>query len=289
MNTGVKDFVYSFYADFYWILNFIMNLFLVWLVAFIRRKEYTPFRWAGACAVVAFISVIHKISVLELRSVVPDGLYCVFSVLLLTGLSYKYKGNKKKIVLTEFLSDMVILLFGVSITAGCLLFMQEHMGGMKSADVKKAFIFNIISFAILYALFFIMRNIIKNEAKKCETIMCAVLIHENVKKSINVLYDTGNNLFSPYTNEPVNIISKETAIQMGVRDKQKPLLIPYNSIGGSGLLETYRFEKLIFMDGSIMMNFLGAVSERVDKTGDVQMILNCSCKKIKGHGTTGGQ
>ena len=53
-------------------------------------------------------------------------------------------------------------------------------------------------------------------------------------------------------------------------------------------LETYRFEKLIFMDGSIMMNFLGAVSERIDKTGDVQMILNCSNKKIKRHGTTGG-
>ena len=158
----------------------------------------------------------------------------------------------------------------------------------KSADVKKAFIFNIISFAILYALFFVMRNIIKNEAEKCETIMCATLIHGSVKKNINVLYDTGNNLFSPYTNEPVNIISKETVVQMGVRDKQKPILIPYNSIGGSGLLETYRFEKLVFMDGSIMMNFLGAVSERIDKTGDVQMILNCSNKKIKRHGTTGG-
>ena len=280
--------MYSFYADFYWILNFVMNQFLVWLVAFIRRKEYTPFRWAVACAVVALISVIHKINVLEQRSVVPDGAYCVFCVLMLIGLSYKYKSNKKRSVLTEILTDMVILMFGVSITAGCLLFMQEHMGDMKSADVKKAFIFNIISFAILYALFFVMRNIIKNEAEKCETIMCATLIHCSVKKNINVLYDTGNNLFSPYTNEPVNIISKETVVQMGVRDKQKPILIPYNSIGGSGLLETYRFEKLIFMDGSIMMNFLGAVSERIDKTGDVQMILNCSNKKIKRHGTTGG-
>lgn len=280
--------MYSFYADFYWILNFVMNQFLVWLVAFIRRKEYTPFRWAVACAVVALVSVIHKINVLEQRSVVPDGVYCVFCVLMLIGLSYKYKSNKKRSVLTEILTDMVILMFGVSITAGCILFMQEHMGDMKSADVKKAFIFNIISFAILYALFFVMRNIIKNEAEKCETIMCATLIYGSVKKNINVLYDTGNNLFSPYTNEPVNIISKETVVQMGVRDKQKPILIPYNSIGGSGLLETYRFEKLVFMDGSIMMNFLGAVSERIDKTGDVQMILNCSNKKIKRHGTTGG-
>ena len=78
--------MYSFYADFYWILNFVMNQFLVWLVAFIRRKEYTPFRWAVACAVVALISVIHKINVLEQRSVVPDGAYCVFCVLMLIGL-----------------------------------------------------------------------------------------------------------------------------------------------------------------------------------------------------------
>ena len=133
-----------------------------------------------------------------------------------------------------------------------------------------------------------LRKIIKNVAQTSVSIMRPTLKHGSDKKNINVLYDTGNNLFSPYTNEPVNIISKETVVQMGVRDKQKPLLIPYNSIAGSGLLETYRFEKLIFMDGSSLMIFLGAVSERSDKSGDVQMILNCSNKKIKRHGTTGG-
>lgn len=71
--------MYSFYADFYWILNFVMNQFLVWLVAFIRRKEYTPFRWAVACAVVALISVIHKINVLDAEKCCSG--WCILRVL----------------------------------------------------------------------------------------------------------------------------------------------------------------------------------------------------------------
>ena len=159
--------------------------------------------------------------------------------------------------------------------------MEESVDTGEKASILTAFGLSIVSFAILYVLFAVLRNMIKSEAKKCEVTLKATLFQGNKHVIINVLYDTGNNLSSPYTNEPVNIISEKTAMQIGIRKVQKPLLIPYNSIGGSGMLETFRFEKAVFQNGEVMLNFLGALSKEIDDNDAIQMILNCSSKKQK--------
>lgn len=258
-----------------------MNLFLIWITAFIRRKEYTLFRWIFASVVVALLSLIYKWRALLGEKNIPAFIYCFFCVALLTGISFTYKGYKKKMIIEIFIKDMLILLFCAILTAGGILLVRQHIGITDDISTLKAFVLMLLSFVILYVLFFMMRNIIRNEAKKCKTIIRATLVQGNVHMNINVLYDTGNNLISPYTNEPVNIISEEIAVHTGIRNIQKPLLIPYKSIGGDGLLETFRFEKIVFQDGEVMENFLGALSEKIDNSSDVQMILNCSGKKTK--------
>lgn len=258
-----------------------MNLFLVWITAFIRRKEYTPLRWLIASAVVAFLSLIYKIRLLTGNGSGHSVLYIILSITLLTTISYTYKGHTVRTILRTFVKDVLLLLFCTILTAGGLLLLRGNIENGKSVSVMAAFFLMVVSFVILCVLFVVMRNIIKSEAEKCETILKATLIQGDTHIMINVLYDTGNNLSSPYTNEPVNIISEKTAVQTGIRDVQKPLLIPYNSIGGSGMLETFRFEKLIFQNGEVMLNFLGALSKEIDDNDDIQMILNCSSKKIE--------
>lgn len=263
-----------------------MNLFLIWTTAFVRRKDFTPFRWFLVSTVFAIFSVIHKIHVLKAHNsggenIVCKAVYCIVCIFFMTAFAYKYKNCSKNRIVGIFLEDVITLFFCAIVTAGGLLFVRSHLNTDKKPDTVKAFILMIVSIAILYVLFFMMRNIIRNEAKKCETIVRATLIQGEVKININVLYDTGNSLFSPYTNEPVNIISKETAMHTGIADVQKPLLIPYKTISGSGLLETFRFEKLVFENGEVMVNFLGALSEKTDGNSDVSMILNCHNKKTK--------
>ena len=258
-----------------------MNLFLVWITAFIRRKKYTPFRWLTASAVASFVSLIYKIRLLTGKKSIPEFFYMLLGIMLLTALSYTYKEYKGKNILKAYIKDMVLLLFSSVLTAGGLLLVRRviHIGG--NISVMTAFVLSLVSIAILYVLFIVLRNMIKSEAKKCEITLKATLFQGNKHAIINVLYDTGNNLSSPYTNEPVNIISEKTAIQIGIREVQKPLLIPYNSIGGSGLLETFRFEKVVFQNGEVMLNFLGALSKEIDDNDDIQMILNCSSKKTE--------
>lgn len=256
-----------------------MNLFLVWITAFIRRKNYTPFRWLAASAIVSFLSLIYKIRILMGKSNIPVFFYIILSVVLLTVISYTYRGYKAKNALKILVKDIVMLLFCAVLTAGSLLLLRGVINEEKSVSVFAAFILMIVSFVILYVLFIILRNMIKGEAQKCGVTLKATLVQGDAHMMINVLYDTGNNLSSPYTNEPVNIISEKTAIQTGIRDVQKPLLIPYSSIGGSGMLKAYRFEKIIFRNGEVMINFLGALSDEIGDDSDFQMILNCSSKK----------
>lgn len=258
-----------------------MNLFLIWITAFIRRKDYTPFRWMFVSAVFALLSVVHKIIVLREQRSDHEVLYCVVCMMLLTIFAYKNKGFSKRKKIKTFFEDAIILFFSAIFTAGGLLFVRGHINSEKEISAIKAFLLMITSVLILYALFFMMRNIIRNEAKKCETIIRATLIQGEVCININVLYDTGNSLLSPYTKEPVNIISKEIAMHTKIADIQKPLLIPYKTIGGNGLIETFRFEKIIFQNGEVMTGFLGALSEKIDDNSDVQMILNCHEKKTK--------
>lgn len=258
-----------------------MNLFLVWITAFIRRKKYTPFRWLTASAVVSFLSLIYKIRLLMGKRSIPEFFFMFFSIMLLTAFSYTYREYKGKNILKAYIKDMVLLLFSSVLTAGSLLLVRRVIHTGENASILTAFGLSIVSFAILYVLFAVLRNMIKSEAKKCEVTLKATLFQGNKHVIINVLYDTGNNLSSPYTNEPVNIISEKTAMQIGIRKVQKPLLIPYNSIGGSGMLETFRFEKAVFQNGEVMLNFLGALSKEIDDNDDIQMILNCSSKKQK--------
>lgn len=256
-----------------------MNLFLVWITAFIRRKEYTPFRWIAASAIVAFLSLIYKIQLIAENENYSEGFHTILSVVLLLVISYTYKGCTVRNILKTFIKDVILLLFCAILTAGGLLLVKGHIEDGKNVSVIAAFFLMIISITMLCVIFAVMRNIIKSETEKCKTILEATLIQGDIQMSINVLYDTGNNLSSPYTNEPVNIISEKTAIQTGIRDVQKPLLIPYSSIGGSGMLKAYRFEKIIFRNGEVMINFLGALSDEIGDDSDFQMILNCSSKK----------
>lgn len=107
-----------------------------------------------------------------------------------------------------------------------------------------------------------------------KNIQRAILIHGGRKLDIRVLYDTGNRLISPYTGEGVAVISRGLAEQAGLYKNQKPILIPYHSIGGDGLLEAFRMEEMHLEDGSSKRNFLAAVSDRLGEEQGIQMILN---------------
>lgn len=59
-----------------------------------------------------------------------------------------------------------------------------------------------------------------------------------------------------------------------MEQNQNPILIPYHSIGGEGLLKAYRLDLLCLQNGETKESFLAAVSENISVDVTVQFILN---------------
>lgn len=250
-----------FYADLYWIINFIMNLFLLYVTAYMRQKQFRGIRWIVISAVFAIISfIITYISNYRLGKIyLPISLA---EIILIVWLAYEHES------LSIFFKDFAAFIASAVFTAGALLMFT----GIMNTDFSMIFL--LLSILMLFILFRFIRFSILKQNLNQKSMMRATVIHHGRKQQIKVLYDTGNHLVSPYSGEPVVIISRGLSESLDVEHGANPLLIPYHSIGGDGLLKAYRLEFLLLSDGSVRKNFLAAVSEDICTEKEIQMILN---------------
>lgn len=250
-----------FYADLYWIINFIMNLFLLYITAYIRQKQFHGVRWmiiSAFFAIVSFgITYIGNCIAGESRLLVS-----LVEIILIVWFAYEHEN------FIAFFHDFAAFTASAIFTAGALLMFTSII----NADFSIVFL--LLSIFMLFILFRFIRFSILKQNLIQKSMMCATVIHHGKKQQIKVLYDTGNHLVSPYSGEPVVIISRGLSESLGVEHGADPLLIPYHSIGGDGLLKAYRLEFLLLSDGSIRKNFLAAVSENICTEKEIQMILN---------------
>lgn len=254
------------YVDVYFILNFIMNLFLIMLTAMLRQKR-CRIRWfiilsagSGILSVIVTYILWGKTLLQMIISLVQMMLF-VFLAFERTTLR-NFAGN--------YLTFFFLTFFTGGLTGAVQNFLWEFCVSQKAYSI--CFLFCAVFF--IFLLFWIFRLKFIREKHAGISIREATVVHLEAKVSIKLLYDTGNRLISPYTGEGVAVISKELAQQLGIEKMQSPLLIPYQSIGGNGFLNAYRIEYL-FVEGHICKkNFLVAVSENLTKEQGVQMILN---------------
>ena len=81
-------------------------------------------------------------------------------------------------------------------------------------------------------------------------------------------------LVSPYTGERIAVISRKTAKSLELEKEQNQLLVPFSTIGGGGMMEVYRLEKMILEEQREKQEILVAVNESLDSHREIQMILN---------------
>ena len=268
--------VICFYADLYWILNFTMNLFLLYITAWWLHEPANNRRWVLSAAVCAIFPVIVTyINNCGLK--VPGLISSASELALLLWWAYR-PGSIREffncivsfIVFSALAAGMVFMLKGVSAKSGILPEMEGNQ--------KFSLFFLLVSVFMLFIIFRFLRASIARQDLKRRSVVNATLVHNGMKKEIKALYDTGNHLVSPYTGEPVAVISKDLSDCIGLPGNHAPLLIPYHSIGGCGLLEAYRLDILQFQDGSSRKGFLAAVSDNICTDKEIQMILTSSGK-----------
>lgn len=268
----------AFYWDSFWLLNFIMNLFLLGMTAIMRRKYLRKWRLIGVsllesgqmtAVLVWWLQQLKehngKNEILFWQNGMPAGLIMLEILFAFEMLQFCFWEKQFR----ELLKDLLYFLQVSVLTGGALLLCREWMGKEHTTGIWTLF----AGTAGIWLVFFIMERYLRQGDKRVNT-MDGVIIMENGRRyPLRVMLDTGNCLVSPYSGERVMIIGETLAQQLEITKTRPPLLIPFQSIGGDGMLTAYRIPRLSLQDGSEVRNFLAAVSPKLSEDSAVQLIM----------------
>ena len=255
-----------FYADLYWILNFIINLFILNMTAYLSQTQYRRFRW---CVVSALCSTISLTYTYYSHMVFGRQAAVLSFAELIVMLYMAYRPYSIRVYIRQILYCMEIIF----ITAGFLMMIRNILMGIFIKHSHMSLLMIVAGIFILAIVFHCLRNNMLKDEMRRKSVDYALIVDRGKRYNIKVLYDTGNHLISPYTGEPVMIISGKFAKKAQLYEKNA-VLIPYHSIGGDGLLNAYRLDFMKIGDRDIRRDFLAAVSDELFTDKDIQMILN---------------
>lgn len=263
-----------FYWDIFLILNVILNVFLIGCTGIVRRKRITWRRLIlTSAAGGGFETVVEGVTLClaGLPKLVwwkQAGLL-VLSVAVLAGMlqvAYREKDWREGV-------RNVLVCIGLSmLTAGGILFWNDRFGGY--LDETKGIFCRLAGITGVMVVCILMhRQILQSEQQRHVT-DAVLTVRGGRTLRIRVLCDTGNQLVSPYTLEPVMIMERALFEKTLEGNYQHPVWIPYHTISDRGVLAAYRFEKLELQDGEQKENFLAAVCEQIAEDASIQMIIN---------------
>ena len=268
----------AFYWDIFWLLNFIMNLFLLGMTAIIRRKYLRKWRLIGVsllesgqmtAVLVWWLQQLKehngKNEILFWQNGMPAGLIVLEILFAFEMLQFCFWEKQFR----ELLKDLLYFLQVSVLTGGALLLCREWMGKEHTTGIWTLF----AGTAGIWLVFYIMERYLRQGDKRVNTMDGVINMGNGRRYPLRVMLDTGNCLVSPYSGERVMIIGETLAQQLEITKTRPPLLIPFQSIGGDGMLTAYRIPRLSLQDGSEVRNFLAAVSPKLSEDSAVQLIM----------------
>lgn len=259
------------YGDLFVILNLIMNLFLLLVMAMLRQKRCRFFRlfFLSVCNALLSLGSVY----LFWGEVLPQFFAAVLQMAEIVFLAFPSEG------VWEWVKDFAVFVLLAFVSGGCIGVCQSLLYRMQMPGMAASFAMVIGASGVIFILFLIFRREILQQKRDQKSLLSAVVFQGDIRQEITVLYDTGNQLVSPYSGESVAVISETLAKALAVESKQHPVLIPYHSIGGEGLLKAYRIECIRLEDGRVKKDFLAAVSGQLCAQKRIQMILNITWSK----------
>lgn len=264
---------YIFYADVYFIQNFMMKATVLYLALYCSRMR----------AKISAVSTIWKIGIasfvgtlVEIIGLLFLGNYSIYVVLVffiqipfMTGFVL---GKEKKRSLHIMLNGYFFMI----LVNGVLEALWNYFG-----EYGSFLFFLLFSCSTVVVAVRIWRNY--NQMQK--GIFSVELLHGGNRIQEKALYDSGNHLKDPYTGDGVHIISGTTADKLGIGRKEMtnvdsyPVYVPFQALGiEKGVLEVYYIEALI-VEGekgriTIQNCPLGVTKENLFEGKNYQIILN---------------
>lgn len=251
------------YWDVLLLVQVVCNLHLLWLTAYFRGHHGHWIRFAGAVLTGSAGGMVC--SVLYLAGAGIGSLFAaaVVSSILTLRIAFVYRGFH------ALARDFLMYLFWTILTGGVLMAGPMHH--------KNSFVYVICGILMLGAVLWWWRKRLLQEKNVRGKIVDATFYFGTQKVCARAIWDTGNCLYSPYSQEPVHVLSThllEHAIQ-----GRHYLLMPCQTVSGDSLLKVFRFDALLLGGEVVARHGLVAATDHGLRGKEVQCVIHSDLRK----------
>ena len=256
---------YIFYADVYFIQNFMIKVAVLYLTLYSNKMYFKISRVKGILKL-CLISAVG--TVVEMIGLIYGGSYSFFVIcvhFLEVPLMVKWAvGKEKRHILRLVLSGY----FYMMLINAVLEVLWNQFGENGSYIFYLMFACGIVTVGL---------RIWKNYMRMQKGIYSVELIYRGNRMQAQAFYDSGNQLIDPYTKKGVHIVSEK--LSKNICNLDKPVYIPYQALGNEeGVLEVYYIEELILEGEKQKVHIkncpLGVTKDKLFEGKNYQIILN---------------
>lgn len=257
---------YELYLDSLFLLNVVLNLYILELVNYTFLRTATRKRvllGAAAGAVCELLPFFFTAPVFVKQSIA-----FVLAALIMSIITFKITSLSMYLRLME-----TLLLFSI-LFSGLLMFF------IKIVPFAETYLLNVIGIMGVGALCFLLLTFFLEQKDKKNSVCKVILCGEKSKIKVNALLDTGNCLIEPISGKPVSILDKSVFDNLCIKEQAVGYrAIPYHSIGKpNGILLGYLIPEITVEINGVRKSckniYVGISNEPISGEGSYKMILN---------------
>lgn len=229
---------YELYVDSLFLVNFVMNLYLLLLVNQKTHRTATRSRLILGALVGAVLFLLPFLWVGPVWFRMAVGVISGTLLMIFTAFRIRSAGAfflvLEKLLLYSFLMGGILLFLIRS-----LPFMRKFLTGIFGIMGAGAVIFLLLSYG--------------RERREKNSLCKVTLIYKGNRMTVTALIDSGNSLIEPISGKPVSILDKSVFQSLWKEDSNYYRAIPFHSIGKSrGILQGYLLPQMqIEKDGMV--------------------------------------
>lgn len=253
------------YADVLFVVNFFITYLLLKLTNLLLKESTGVVRLLSAAA---FGGLYSQVIFIDELNVLVTAIGKIIASMIIVLISFKFKRITKylKAVCIFYFSNMIFL--GI-IIAIILLFKPNGIALKNSVvyfDLSAKVL--IVSAAVAYLISVLIIKLYNKTIASSELYRLSVSKNGNTY-NLYAFVDSGNKLKEPFSDYPVIIADKNKICNCTER------VIPYNTVGGEGVLNAFKPDKLVVSNGkdSFETNRVYIALSQIDDS-DFSAIIN---------------
>lgn len=259
---------YEIYMDALFLVNFVMNLYLLFLTDFAAGRSATRLRLVAGALSGAAVYCLCLVA-----AYVPPWLKMaggtVLASALMVKVTFRPVNLRSCMRLTENLAGYSFLMGGI------LLALMRYVEGFTDRTVGAAGIMGVGGIVYLAVTFLLERR-----EKEKQNFCRVTLVEGENRVEVNALIDTGNGLTEPISGKPVSVVQQKALEKLwpqGLPEVYRA--VPYHSVGCEhGIMKGYLACQMIIenqgLRSTVSQVYLGAGENKISASGSYEMLLN---------------